>query len=318
MTDMDIPKAEDGTRLDRFLRRQISGLNQVQIEKLLRAGKIRVDGAKVKSNFRVAPGMIVTVPDFVGGNNMSAPRPKPAKTTISKAAALHELQPMILSSNDSWLALNKPAGLAVQGGSGTSRHIDGLLAAAFPENRPKLVHRIDKDTSGLLLIASQLESARSLTRAFERGDMEKSYLAIVIGDPGRSGRISAPLRKSGGQGHQKMVVDASGQSAISLFLRLAIIGDYALVALRPLTGRTHQLRVHMASHGTPILGDGKYAGAQAHPTSQFARQLHLHAQFLTLPDGHKLAAPLPKHFDDAISVLGCNADIPASMPDFAS
>ena len=318
MIDIIVPAVEDGTRLDRFLRRQIDGLNQVQIEKLLRAGKIRVDGAKVKSNFRVARDMSVSVPEFVLNNAGSVSGHKVRKPAMPKQAALADLQAMMLSSNDDWLALNKPAGLAVQGGSGTNHHIDGLLAAAYPEQRPKLVHRIDKDTSGLLLVAAHLESARSLTKAFEYGDIEKSYLAIVIGDPGSSGRISAPLMKSGGQGHQKMVVDAAGQSAVSLYLRLARIGDYALVALRPLTGRTHQLRVHMASHGTPILGDGKYAGAKAHPVSQFARQLHLHAQFLTLPDGHKLSAPLPKHFVDAISLLGCEAHMPISMPDFAS
>ena len=319
---LTVPAEEDGTRLDRFLRRQIDGLKQVQIEKLLRAGKIRVDGAKAKSNFRIAGGMEISVPEFLftPGTGQSADNDKPRKSaseTMDASVAQKILQDMTLSSTEAWMALDKPAGLAVQGGSGTNRHIDGLLMAAFPDNRPKLVHRIDKDTSGLLLVARGLEAARHLTKAFEIGTIQKSYLAVVIGDPGPAGLIDAPLAKSGGQGNQKMMVDKyDGQSAQSLYHRLALIGDYALVALRPLTGRTHQLRVHMASHGTPILGDGKYAGAYAHPSSQFARQLHLHAQFLTLPDGHSLAAPLPRHMAEAMSILGCGADVPSHMPLF--
>jgi len=314
---LEVPKDEDGTRLDRFLRRQIDGLSQVQIEKLLRSGKIRVDGAKAKSNFRITPGMSVTVPNYLFDAAAEDAQKKPAKTGPSLQQAQLDLDAMHLSSSDDWMAINKPAGLAVQGGSGTNRHVDGLLTAAYPENRPKLVHRIDKDTSGLLLIARHLDSARALTKAFEQGDIEKSYLALVVGDPGAAGQISAPLAKSGGQGHQKMIVDSDeGQFARSLFLRLALIGDYALVALRPLTGRTHQLRVHMAHHGTPILGDGKYAGAAAHPSAQFARQLHLHAQFLTLPDGYALSAPLPKHIRDAISTLGCKTHLPIDIQDF--
>lgn len=315
---LSVPASEDGTRLDRFLRRQVEGLGQAQIEKLLRGGKIRVDGAKAKSNFRIAANMDVSVPEFLFISEGNGQKPRTSKPAIvDSAAAQKQLQAMIVSSTGDWMALDKPAGLAVQGGSGTSRHIDGMLSAAYPDNRPKLVHRIDKDTSGLLLVACGLEPARQLTKAFELGHIQKAYLAVVIGDPGAYGVIDAPLAKSGGQGNQKMVVDTdTGLAAQSVYLRLAHIGGMALVALRPLTGRTHQLRVHMASHGTPILGDGKYAGAAAHPSTQFARQLHLHAQFLTLPDGHALSAPLPSHMADAISVLDCTDKVPPHMPDF--
>lgn len=321
ITELRVEGDEAGTRLDRFLRRQIANLGQAQIEKLLRAGKIRVDGSKAKSNFRVSPPMIVTVPNYL--LSAAAPeRPKQAAAGLmDKQQALDSLTPLIQTETQDWMALNKPAGLAVQGGSNTKRHIDGLLAAAFPDARPKLVHRIDKDTSGLLLVAKTTASARQLTKAFELGQIEKSYLAIVIGDPGPGGLIDKPLIKAGGQGRERMVVDyEAGQPAQSLYKRLAKTDAFSLVALRPLTGRTHQLRIHMADHGTPILGDGKYAGRAAHPGTQtndsFHRQLHLHAQFLTLPDARHLAAPLPEHMHAAIKLLTCTDKVPTSMPDF--
>lgn len=322
---LTVPVDEDGTRLDRYLRRQIADLSQAQIEKLLRGGKIRIDGTKVKSNFRITAQMQISVPAFLFTPDVkTGPKPsgnKPPEKGMDPTLAQKALAEMEVDTSPDWLALNKPAGLAVQGGTGTNRHIDAMLCAAYPEARLRLVHRIDKDTSGLLLVARKLESARQLTRFFADRQIQKSYLAIVIGDPGPSGCINASLAKIGGNGHQKMVAghmqdDTQTQSAESLYLRLAQMGQFALVALRPLTGRTHQLRVHMASHGTPILGDGKYAGAKAHPSAQFARQLHLHAQFLTLPDGKNLSAALPAHFRDAIEVLDCQALVPSSMPDF--
>ena len=177
------------------------------------------------------------------------------------------------------------------------RHIDGLLRAAYPETPPKLVHRLDKDTSGLLLLARHDRAARA-NSWFARKTISKVYLALVIGDPGTEGRIDAPLRKAGGKGAEKMIVDRdSGQTAVTDFLRLDKAGPVSLVALRPVTGRTHQLRVHMAAAGTPILGDGKYAGADAH-IGGFVRQLHLHARFLSLADGTLLSAPVAEHLQE--------------------
>ena len=321
ITELHVEADETGTRLDRFLRRQIANLGQAQIEKLLRSGKIRVDGNKVKSNFRVAPPMIVTLPDYLLSAAAIEKPKQAAKPQMDQERAKQILTPLIHAETQDWMALNKPAGLAVQGGSNTKIHIDGLLAATFPEARPKLVHRIDKDTSGLLLVAKSTASARQLTKAFELGAIEKSYLAVVIGDPGPGGLINKPLIKAGGQGKERMVVDyEAGQHAESLYIGLARTEAFSLVALRPLTGRTHQLRIHMADHGTPILGDGKYAGAAAHPRTNanegFHRQLHLHAQFLTLPDAQRLAAPLPDHMRAAITLLACNDKVPAAMPDF--
>lgn len=315
MAEVRIPEDAEGMRLDRFLRKAVGSIGQGLLERQLRQGRIRLDGAKAKANTRLQAGQALSYPDHLlhtaGPSAPAAARPK-----IDQASACTQLAAMVVAEDDDWLAVNKPAGLAVQGGSGTTRHVDGLLRAAFPEKPPKLVHRLDKDTSGLLLLARHDKAARALTAGFADKTISKVYLALVIGDPGPDGRIEAPLRKAGGKGAEKMLVDHdTGQSAITDFLRLDKAGPVSLVALRPVTGRTHQLRVHMAAAGTPILGDGKYAGTSAH-IGGFARQLHLHARFLSLADDTLLSAPVSEHLQASAELAGLADSLPDVMPFF--
>ncbi|MGC6516532.1 MAG: RluA family pseudouridine synthase [Candidatus Puniceispirillaceae bacterium] len=320
MADYKIPESEQDSRLDRALKRRFGHMKQVQIEKSLRSGLMRVDGIKVKAGHRCQAGQIVTLPDWLV-------RPaQDEQTDEVRAISPHRkksdsayLDSLIIAQTKNWMALNKPAGLAVQGGTSTSRHIDGLLQSAYSHmQRPKLVHRLDKDTSGVLMIAKNDQTARRLSAAFQSHEIEKSYLALVLGQLPPLGDIKVPLSKSGAMGKEKMSPDfEDGQYAHTKFKNLSRSGGkMSLVALQPLTGRTHQLRVHMLAAKAPILGDGKYAGAQAHPGANFARQLHLHAQFLKLPDGQIIEAPLPAHMKMAISYLEMTSHIPEKLPDF--
>ena len=298
-----VPKTEDGARLDRFMRRLVPGMGQGQIERLLRNGLIRLDGAKAKSSTRLVAGQVLRFPKHLAITTSATPKP----LALSRADAKRQIDDMILAEGRDWLALAKPSGLAVQGGTGISRHIDGLLEAlaADPATRLRLVHRIDKDTSGILLLAKSVSAARGLTAAFQQRQIMKTYLALVNELPDDAGRIDAPLRKLAGAKGDRMQVDATGQSATTLYTQLDNAGrKLALMALRPLTGRTHQLRVHMAYNGTPICGDGKYGGEAAHPGGLVPRRLHLHAWQLALPDGNEIVAPLDGHMKASLEALG--------------
>ena len=220
---------------------------------------------------------------------------------------------MFLAEGKGWVALNKPSGLAVQGGTRTHHHIDGMMRAMSDDagSRLRLVHRIDKDTSGVLLLAKTIEAARSLTEAFQKHRLAKTYLSLVMGLPPESGSIRDPILKFGGRAGEKMQVHEDGQSAQTLYRRLDHAGrKMALMALRPLTGRTHQLRVHMAHIGHPICGDGKYAGDGAHPGGLIPRRLHLHAWQLKLTDGRVITAPLSPHLKASLADLGM--ELPAA------
>ena len=318
-------------RLDRAIRRQFPSFKQGQLEKLLRQGRIRVDAQKVKAGTRVHSGQKIEfafdVPSYLAEQgsyitDIAAPN----ISDSVKRKALRQLESWRIDETDEWMAINKPAGIAVQGGSGTNNHIDRLLQEGFGAERPKLVHRIDKDTSGILLLAKSQKSARDLTALFKEQAISKTYLAFCIGNPSspcksgqpsKSGKISAPIAKSSQKGIEKMAVDLQqGLMAITLFKTLHSDNGISMVCLRPLTGRTHQLRVHMDNHGTPILGDGKYAGRKAHPSDAFARKMHLHAHFLSLPDGHIITAGVPEHMQLAASIIG--ASIPSNNQFFPS
>ena len=275
-------------RLDRAIRRQFPSFKQGQLEKLLRQGRIRVDAQKVKAGTRVHSGQKIEfafdVPSYLAeqGSHITDIAAPNISDSV-KRKALRQLESWKIDETGEWVAINKPAGIAVQGGSGTNNHIDRLLREGFGAERPKLVHRIDKDTSGILLLAKSQKSARHLTALFKEQAISKTYLAFCIGNPSnpsKSGKISAPIAKSLQKGIEKMSVDLKqGLTAITLFKTLCSDNGVSMVCLRPLTGRTHQLRVHMDNHGTPILGDGKYAGRKAHPSDAFARKMHLHAHF---------------------------------------
>jgi len=231
----------------------------------------------------------------------------PSPHIIAHADVRQEFDDMVLAEGRGWLAINKPSGLAVQGGTSVALHIDGMLnaLAAHTNGRLRLVHRLDKDTSGVLLLAKTLGSARALTEAFQRHKIEKTYLAIVMGMPAETGKIRAPLKRLTGKAGEKMVVDDTGQDATTLYRRIDHAGrKLSLMALRPVSGRTHQLRVHMQHINAPICGDGKYGGEDAHPGAMVARRLHLHAWQVKLADGKVITAPLSPHFAASMDQLG--------------
>lgn len=317
--DITVTVDDENVRLDRFLRHQLGQIGQSALEKMMRGGKIRVNGGKQKTSYRLQCDDKIMLDDFAAGQFAHSSDASSGADAGQKAADSKHAQQFLasieLERSEDWIAYNKPAGLAVQGGSKTRRHIDGYLQQ-LPGVRAKLVHRIDKDTSGLLLVARHDSAARRLAGQFKTHDITKCYLAVVVGDPGLRGVIDAPLLKSGHQEKQKMVIDEQGLESLSLFRTLYVSASgLSLVAMMPVTGRTHQLRAHMAHLGCPILGDGKYGGVQAHPGGG-RYQLHLHAHFIQLADSQILTAPLPDHINNTISQSGAGDAIPQTMPVF--
>ena len=301
MQEHTITSDDEGMRLDRFIRRHLEGITQGRIEKLLRRGAIRVDKAKAKSSNRLSEGQVVTLPSETTLDSPMKPKAKPRPD--EKIVKI--LRNSVIARGEGWLAINKPSGLASQGGANTKHHIDGALAEAFSahsEDKPRLVHRLDKDTSGVMVIATNLATSRKLAQGFKAHDHSKIYLALVLGEPKKShGTINTPLAKKGGKGHEKVTADTEGQQAITKYQTLETFGIGALVALHPLTGRTHQLRAHMAHLGHPILGDGKYGGRKVFPHPSITR-LCLHAAYLRFNIGknQEITAPLP---DDLMPVM---------------
>lgn len=321
---------EEGTRLDRWIKRRVQ-LTQGQIEKMLRTGQIRVDGARAKANMRLCTGMQVRLP--ILSTDVSKPAPdKVAKLSREDRAFLEEIT---LYEDDDMIALNKPAGLAVQGGSGQGRHIDGMLAALGEgSHRPVLVHRLDKDTSGVLLIAKHPASAARLAELFRSRDMDKVYWAITVGVPNPPfGQIRCwmvkgvpddsyeggyrPVDSKAGGRHrdadrERMIRSAQGiegaRHAITDYAVISTAGQRAAwVALKPLTGRMHQLRFHMLEMNTSILGDFKYQCRREVPQG-LAPGLHLHARALVIPRQNakplQIVAPLPPHMKQTFEALG--------------
>jgi len=303
-------------RLDRWLKRRFPDLPHGQVQKLLRTGQIRVDGKRAEASQRLVAGQAVRLPPQLTGAAPAAPR-GPRPVSADEAA---DLRSRVLF-RDAWaIAIDKPAGLAVQGGSGQNRPLDHLLGAlAAPgQETPRLVHRLDRDTSGVLLLGASQHATRALAAAFKQRSARKLYLAIVAGRLDKPhGRIDLPLAKGRpgegrGEGRELMTVARDGEEAVTLYATAQVTGDgrASLLALSPLTGRTHQLRVHLAHLGHPILGDGKYGGRQAHPPLRgLPGQLLLHARELAVPhpeDGTTLRveAPLPPHFLQALKALG--------------
>jgi 23S rRNA pseudouridine955/2504/2580 synthase len=308
----------DGTlRLDRWFRRHYPGLGHGNLEKLLRTGQVRVDGRRAKSGDRISAGMAIRVPPLAASSGDPPPASGPASRTRPQDEAL--LRDLVIHRDDDAIVLNKPAGLAVQGGSSTTRHIDGMSDGLRFGNveRPRLVHRLDKDTSGVLLIARNAAAAAFFTRAFRDKTTRKTYWAIVAGLPKlRQGRIDLSLAKGALKGGERVQGDEDGKDAVTYYTVVDSAGDRASwLALLPLTGRTHQLRVHCAAIGTPILGDGKYGGAAAHALGgAAARRLHLHARTLEIPHPAgftlKVTAPLPPHMKRMWEFLGFAGDAP--------
>ncbi|WP_297494378.1 RluA family pseudouridine synthase [Acidocella sp.] len=309
MTDFTITSETAEMRLDRFLRREIPGLTQGVLQKLLRTGKIRLNGARAEANARLADGDTLNVPEI------AAPSKPPRERHVVKMdpARIRELEGMILYQDEALIALNKPAGLAVQGGKGIAVHVDGMLDALRVEEseRPKLVHRLDRDTSGILLLARSARVASRLSTVFRSRTVEKIYWALLSGVPDvLTGRIDLPLKRvefgNTSRAEPASRKDPEAQSAVTEYRVLETAGKkFCLMELRPQTGRMHQLRAHCLALGTPILGDAAYGGIFV---EGFAEQLHLHARKLVLPhpDGGTLSleAALPKHMRDGLKYLG--------------
>lgn len=318
VTHITVAADEGEQRLDRWLRRRHPHLTQGAVEKMLRRGEIRVDGGRAKAAHRVKPGEVIRIPPI----RTAGPPPAAAAEDAPPPSLILGLKKAVLYQDDDLIVLDKPHGLAVQGGSGQSHHVDGLARhlVAGGADAPRLVHRLDRDTSGLIVLACTRDIAARLSRAFRGRSVAKTYFAAVAGRPSpAAGRIDFYLVKApDGAGQEKMrclaSAEAAGfpgaQSARTDYATIAAAGKRAAwLALRPVTGRTHQLRAHLAAIGCPILGDGKYGGRErvnegsgwgAGAGSAISRRLHLHAAALAFAHprtGSALhfRAPLPGH-----------------------
>lgn len=316
--DVTIAADDDGIRLDRWFKRHQPDVPHALLARWLRTGMVRLDGAKSDPAERIVTGQILRVPHL----DAAAPAPRPRNRRPLSAEEVAQANAMLIHRDADALVFNKPPGLATQGGTGTTTHVDGLLDAFFDEDRgrPRLVHRLDKDTSGVLLVARTPGAAAKFSRSFAGRSARKTYWAIVAGVPSLDeGQIDLPLSKQPGSGGEKMHVDeAGGQPSCTRYRVIERAGNAAVfVELQPLTGRTHQLRVHMAAIGHPIIGDGKYGGKTAFLTGSISRKLHLHARSLRIdqPSGGKLevSADLPDHFAESLASLGFNADAGDAM-----
>lgn len=304
---LKVSEDEDGQRLDRFLQKHIKGIPFGLLQKLMRKGQIRVNSKRVKAATRLEAGQSVRIPP------MEDRAPQERKSISDRDIDL--MRQMVIYDDGDIIALNKPAGLATQGGTNIKRHIDGMLDVLTNQEgvRPRLIHRLDKDTSGVLLLARSANIAREMGKIFQGRDIRKIYWALTVPAPEiNNGEIRAPIIKAGGMGNEKMVVDAEeGQSATTLFDIVERAHKHvAFVAFWPRTGRTHQIRVHAAHMGCPILGDGKYGGAEAMlEDMNHVRRVHLHAHNIrfTHPRTGKLveiSAPLPQDMQESWCSFG--------------
>ena len=302
---------EDGMRLDRWFKTHYAQVPHGRLEKLLRTGQVRVDGGRVKANTRLEAGQSVRVPPLP-----DAPRPRAVSQPLSKADRAF-LKSITLYEDDELLLLNKPSGLAVQGGTKTVQHIDRLLEGMghSPDTRPRLVHRLDRDTSGVLVVAKKRSVAAKLGKAFQTRSVRKIYWALVHGVPKPpQGKIDAALVKAQTPDGDRVRKARSGEQnkAQSAVTHYAVIDraarQVALMSLKPVTGRQHQLRAHMAILGHTILGDTKYPSGIELPEG-LERRLHLHARRISFPhpsgEGFvDVTAPLPPHMEAAFAAFG--------------
>jgi 23S rRNA pseudouridine955/2504/2580 synthase len=306
---------EADMRLDRWFKRHYPWVGHGKLEKLLRTGQVRVDGARAKAALRLVAGQNLRIPPL-GDPPAADAKPAPLVMKVDPDRVA-ELQAAVLHKDDAVIVLNKPAGLATQGGTGLTEHLDGLLdyLRFGSTERPRLVHRLDKDTSGVLVLARTAPAAAKLTAALRKREAHKLYWALVTGVPTpRQGKVDMPLAKLPGPLGERMAGDPEGgKSAITLYRTIANAGRRAAwLAMAPVTGRTHQLRVHAAAIGTPIAGDGKYGDPEKQLTGSISRKLHLHARGLRLehPDGSilQVRAPMPPHMVASWEFLGFELD----------
>jgi 23S rRNA pseudouridine955/2504/2580 synthase len=317
---IEVKGTEAGVRLDRWFKLHFPDVGYAYLQKLLRTGQIRVDSRRVEANARLEAGAKIRVPKIVRGEKKTAPTLKPP-LGLSKADR-DRIERMILFEDEHIIVLNKPFGLAVQGGTGTKRHIDGMLAGMADRfgDRPRLVHRLDRDTTGVLLVAKHRDAAAKLGRVFQTRSAAKTYWALVKGVPKpHQGKVEAPLVKAAGPDGDRVRKALPGEQEVAMHATThyslidRVASKAAWMSLKPVTGRQHQLRAHMALIGHPIVGDNKYGGDTETPAEQIEDKLHLHARHLVLPhpySGGKIdvTAPLPEHMRKTWELLGLNAE----------
>lgn len=312
---------EAGMRLDRWFKTHFPGLGFGHLQKLLRTGQVRLDGKRVEASARVAAGQTVRVPPLstdakVSADDKANAKPRSRKLNEDDERAVRD---MILYEDREVMVLNKPAGLAVQGGSGLTRHLDGMLEVFRDQkgNKPRLVHRLDRETSGILLLAKTRRAAQELSKSFRARQTRKIYWALVAGVPKpRQGRISTYLTRD--EGEERMRIARHGEDDAQHSVSLYSVVDQAgpkvsWVSLRPITGRTHQLRAHAAHIGHPIVGDPKYFNIENWELpGGIQNKLHLHARRIVIPHPKgtgkiDVSAPLPAHMQQSWNLLGFDA-----------
>jgi 23S rRNA pseudouridine955/2504/2580 synthase len=325
---------EAGMRLDRWFKAHYPDLSFGHLQKLLRSGQVRVDGGRVKTNMRLEPGQAIRVPPLSPASSSApakgaagkgtpageAQRPSGASAPrAGKSGDADFLRSILLYEDDEVFVFNKPAGLAVQGGSGLTKHVDGMLAALTDRKgqKPRLVHRLDRETSGVLIVARTRLAASRLAASFRSRSTRKVYWALVKGVPRpQQGRVSTYLARE--EESERMRVarhgDDEASHAVSLYSVVETAGQsLAWLSMRPVTGRTHQLRAHAAHIGHPIIGDSKYFEAENWDfPGGIQNKLHLHARRLVIPhpSGHgtiDVTAPLPPHMQQSWNLLGFDA-----------
>ncbi|NNF81091.1 MAG: RluA family pseudouridine synthase, partial [Rhizobiales bacterium] len=305
---------EEGMRLDRWFKVHFPTLGFGRLQKLLRSGQVRVDGKRAKTNLRLETGQTIRIPPI-----SDTP---PEVCDEASERDREALAKMTLHDDGTVLVLNKPAGLAVQGGPGLTRHVDGMLGALISPDgqRPRLVHRLDRETSGVLLIAKTRLAAKSLAESFKARDTRKIYWGLVAGVPKpRQGRISTWLKKQEGPEGEVMHSYLQRQGgAVHAVSQYAVVEQSAhklsWLVLQPVTGRTHQLRVHAAEIGHPIIGDAKYFNIENWELpGGIQNRLHLHARSISIPHPNggilEVSAPLPGHMQQSWNLLGLDLEL---------
>jgi 23S rRNA pseudouridine955/2504/2580 synthase len=316
---IEVARGEGGLRLDRWFRVHFPEVGYSYLQKLLRSGQVRIDGKRVQANARVEAGQQVRVPAVVR-------QPAKARPSLAPPLGLSKgdrdfIEGMILYEDEHVVVLNKPYGIAVQGGTGTKRHIDGLLAGMADRfgDRPRLVHRLDRDTTGVLLVAKTRDAAAKLGRVFQTRSAAKTYWALVKGVPKPpQGKVEAALVKAAGPDGDRVRKALPGEQAKAMHATThysvidRVAHKAAWVSLKPVTGRQHQLRAHMALIGNPIVGDNKYEGDKVLADSGIELKLHLHARRIVIPHPASggnidVTAPLPEHMRRTWELLGLDA-----------
>lgn len=316
---IEVKPDEAGMRLDRWFKVHFPGLGFGHLQKLLRSGQVRVDGGRVKSDTRVEPGQTVRVPpldtDRKEGEGLSP-------SAVRAGSDAEVLRKMLLHEDDKVFVFNKPAGLAVQGGSGVTRHVDGMLEALRNKKgeKPRLVHRLDRDTSGVLVVARTRLAAMKLAEAFRGRDAHKTYWALVKGVPKKpEDKISTWLVKEPTPDGDRVRVARHGETGADHAVSHYRVVEQAArtltwLEMEPYTGRTHQLRVHAAFIGNPIIGDPKYFEADTNWDfpGGVQNRLHLHARRIVIPHPAggtiDVTAPLPPHMRQSWNLLGFDPD----------